>query len=163
MATSWLIADIHRGHKNIHKYRNFDSNEEHDALIKENYHNVVTKRDIVFFLGDIAFTHEALAEIKTWQAFKKVLIVGNHDLERGITMQDLCNTYDEVYAFRRYKEFWLSHCPIHPDELRGKVNIHGHVHDKTIDDERYFNVSMENINMSPINIEEIRLKLALHC
>lgn len=159
MATSWLLADVHRGHKNIHTYRNFASNEEHDSIIKENYHNVVTKRDIVFFLGDIAFTHEALAEIKTWTAAKKVLIVGNHDLERGIKMRDLCDTYDEVYAFRRYKEFWLSHPPMHPDELRGKVNVHGHVHDKTIDDPRYFNVSMENIDMTPINLEVLRERL----
>lgn len=156
MATSWLLADVHLGHKNIHKYRNFETNEEHDAIIKENYHHRVTKRDVVFFLGDIAFTHEALAEIKTWEGAKKVLIVGNHDLERGIKMRDLCDVYDEVYSFRRYKEFWLSHPPMHPEELRGKVNIHGHVHEKTIDDPRYFNTSMENINYEPINLEEVR-------
>lgn len=41
-----------------------------------------------------------------------------------------------------------------PDELKGK--IHGHVHSNNIDDLRYFNVSMENIDYTPISLEEIR-------
>ena len=159
MATAWFVGDIHRGHKNIHKHREFPSQEEHDALIKENYHKVVTKRDAVYFMGDTAFTHEALEEIKSWTAESKVLIVGNHDLERGITMQDLVNTYDKVYSFVKYKEFWLSHAPIHPDELRGRVNVHGHVHGKTLNDCRYFNTSLENINYTPINVETMRARI----
>ena len=31
-----------------------------------------------------------------------------------------------MYSLYRWHEFWLSHCPIHPGELRGKLNIHGH-------------------------------------
>lgn len=162
MATAWFIGDVHRGHINIHKYRGFPSNEEHDALVKENYHSRVTKRDTVFFMGDTCFTHEALKEIGTWVAFQKILIVGNHDQERGITMKYLASTYDQVYGFRKYHEFWLSHAPIHPNELRGKVNLHGHVHDKTIDDNRYFNTSLENTVFKPINIEEVRAKIAIH-
>ena len=41
-----------------------------------------------------------------------------------------------------------------PDELKGKINLHGHIH--LIDDLRYFNVSMENIDYTPISLEEIR-------
>ena len=154
MANVWFLGDVHLGHKNIHKYRGFNSNEEHDALIKENYHNVVSKRDIVYFLGDTAFTHEALAEIKTWQGESRRLIVGNHDLERGVKMRDLTEAYDKVYAFKKYKDFWLTHAPIHPDELRGRWCLHGHVHEDTIDDPRYLNVSMEAINYKPICLEE---------
>lgn len=150
------MGDAHLGHKNIGKYRGFDSEAEHAEMVKENYHQVVTKRDVVYFMGDAAFTFEALDEVGTWVAEKKILIVGNHDLERGITMEHLCSVYDEVYAFKKYKEFWLSHCPIHPDELRGKVNIHGHVHEHTINDARYFNTSLENINFRPIDLATLR-------
>lgn len=156
MATVWFFGDAHLGHNNIAKHRNFVSNEWHDAMIKDNYHSVVTKRDTVYFMGDTAFTFDALDELATWTAERKILIVGNHDLERGINMRHLVEVYDEVYAFKRYKEFWLSHAPIHPDELRGKVNLHGHVHADTIDDKRYFNTSLENIDYTPINIEVIR-------
>ena len=43
-----------------------------------------------------------------------------------------------------------------PDKLKGKINLHGHVHSNNIDDLLYFNVSMENINYTPISLEEIR-------
>lgn len=43
----------------------------------------------------------------------------------------LCN---KVYSLVKYKGFWLSHAPIHPEELRGCKNIHGHCHDAVISD-----------------------------
>lgn len=64
--------------------------------------------------------------------------------------------FNKVCGFEKYKKSWLSHAPIHPAELRGKINIHGHVHDATITDEnglpdlRYFNVSLENTGGRPI-------------
>ena len=43
-----------------------------------------------------------------------------------------------------YKGFWMSHCPIHSDEMRNRIgNIHGHTHKHSIDDERYYNVSLD--------------------
>ena len=96
--------------------------------------------------------------MKTWAGAKKILICGNQDLDHH-TMKDLVEAYDEVYALKKYKEFWLSHAPIHPDELRGKVNIHGHTHYHNIADDRYVNVSMEQINYTPIELHEIRAKI----
>lgn len=160
MANVFFMSDAHIGHKNICNFRpQFESIEDHNNTIKENYHKVVTKRDVVFMLGDMAFTHEALSDIKSWRAERKILICGNHDLERGISMKDLCNTYDAVYSFFKYKNMWLTHAPIHPDELRGKVCLHGHTHYHNIDDSRYVNVSMEQINYTPIELHEIRRKL----
>ena len=51
----------------------------------------------------------------------------------------------------------LSRIPMYPESLsRWKGNIHGHVHDNSLSDSRYINVSVENINYTPINFEEIR-------
>ena len=159
MSAVYFLSDLHLAHKNICKFREgFASVEEHNALIKENYHKRVTKRDTVYFLGDVAFDKESLADVKTWAGAKKILICGNHDLDHH-TMKDLVEAYDEVYSLKKYKEFWLSHAPIHPDELRGKVNIHGHTHYHNIADDRYVNVSMEQINYSPIELHEIRAKI----
>jgi calcineurin-like phosphoesterase family protein len=159
MSAVYFLSDLHLAHKNICKFREgFTSVEEHNALIKENYHKRVTKRDTVYFLGDVAFDKESLADVKTWAGAKKILICGNHDLDHH-TMKDLVEAYDEVYSLKKYKEFWLSHAPIHPDELRGKVNIHGHTHYHNIADDRYVNVSLENINFTPIELHEIRRNL----
>ena len=159
MSAVYFLSDLHLGHKNICKFRtDFLSVEEHNALIKENYHRRVTKRDTVYFLGDVAFDVESLADVKTWVGAKKILIAGNHCLDH-FKMKDLVEAYDEVYSLKKYKEFWLSHAPIHPDELRGKVNIHGHTHYHNIADDRYVNVSLENINFTPIELHEIRRNL----
>ena len=39
---------------------------------------------------------------------------------------------------------------------RWKGNIHGHVHANTLSDSLYINVSVENINYTPIDFEEIK-------
>ena len=54
--------------------------------------------------------------------------------------------------------FWLSHVPIHPQELRGKKNIHGHIHaiENILHDDRYINVNCEFINYTPISLDDIR-------
>ena len=155
MANVWFISDIHGGHKNICKYREFNSEEEHFNIIKDNYHAVVTKRDKVFFLGDIAFTQERLEDIGGWVGEQKVLILGNHDTD-SIHIRQIINHFDSVYSLLRYKEFWISHAPLHEQELRGKVNLHGHVHNATIQDSRYFNCCLENTNYSPISLQGIR-------
>ena len=152
----WFIGDIHGGHKNVHKFRTqFNSEEEHYQQIKENFHKVVKKRDKVFFMGDTAFTLERLEDISTWVCGRKVLICGNHDTDH-IPMHVLCQYFDEVYSLLKWHEFWLSHCPIHPDELRGKYCIHAHIHNHVINDSRYFNTSLENTNFFPIDLNHIR-------
>lgn len=156
MSNVWFLSDLHAGHKNICKFRTqFTSEEEHYNHVKEKYHAVVTKRDHVYFLGDIAFNKERLDDISKWAGEKKILIAGNHCTDH-LTMKELCNTFDDVYSLKKYKEFWISHAPIHPNELRGKFNLHGHVHFATIDDDRYFNCCLENTNYAPISLDEIR-------
>lgn len=155
----WFMGDVHGGHENIIKFRNqFQSEEEHFSHIEKNFNKLVTKRDKVFFMGDTAFTFEKLERIKKWNGQTKVLILGNHDTDR-LNIKDLCNYFDEIHGLVKYKEFWLSHCPIHPDELRGKFNIHGHTHAFSIDDDRYFNTCPEQTYYSPISLHAIRKSL----
>lgn len=162
MANVWFISDIHAGHKNIHKFRTqFSSEEEHYEYVKEEYHKVVTKRDKVFMLGDIAFTQERLEDVGKWTAEKKVLIVGNHCTDH-IKMEEIVKHFDEVHSLLKYKRFWLSHAPLHPNELRGKYNLHGHVHFATVEDSRYFNCCLENTDFKPIDLNTVRIRLGMN-
>ncbi len=155
MSNVLFLGDLHAGHKSIAKYRTqFKSEDEHFQYVKNEYFKRVTKRDKCFFMGDAVFSLDRAKEIKDWPG-QKVLICGNHDTD-SLDMKQLCDVFDEVYALLKYKEFWLSHAPMHPDELRGKVNIHGHVHYQSINDPRYFNASLENIDYKPISLFEIR-------
>lgn len=160
MANVWFISDIHGGHKNLVRWReDFTTEEEHFEFVKINYHKVVTKRDHVYFLGDIAFTQERLWEISGWAGEKKILVCGNHDTEH-ISMRDLVNAFDEVHSLLKYKEFWLSHAPVHQDELRGKKNVHGHCHNHLINDPRYMNVCLEQTGYGPVSLETVRKRFA---
>ena len=163
MSKVYILADLHWGHRNAIKWREqFPTPEEHDEFIFENIMSTVTKRDTLWLLGDCFMGEDSLS--KAYQIKKKInrlhLVVGNHDTDRANRYLNLkrlmcSNVLDSAHGLYKYKKSWLSHAPIHPEELRGKFNIHGHVHTATIDDPRYFNVSCENVDYTPINYQEI--------
>lgn len=155
MSNVLFLGDLHAGHKAIAKYRTqFRDEQDHFEFMEGQYHKRVTKRDKCYFMGDAVFTFERLQQIAKWPG-QKVLICGNHDTD-NLTMRQLCDHFDDVKALVKYKEFWLSHAPIHPKELRGKANIHGHVHNEPIPALDYFNTSLENTNFDLISLFEIR-------
>lgn len=160
--TIWFGADLHIGHNNIHKYRTRFSNvKEHDEYMLDMLSEKIGKNSPIFLLGDICFTEEAiekLAMLDTWKNIR--IILGNHDTDRGLRIYDWVKWgFTNIHSLMKYKEFYLSHCPIHPEELRGKVNIHGHSHDFKIDDPRYVGVSMEQTDYKLVSLREIRNKL----
>ncbi len=176
MSSVYFISDLHLGHKNICKFRPFDSLEEHDSMIKESLLSTVNRRDKLFLLGDIAFTDEAgdwiVNELHKYCS-NIVIVLGNHDTdskERFGNIVKYVNAGIKMHGLTTYKDAWLSHCPIHPDEIRKKSYcVHGHVHSNNIqtrydgmalgDDQKYFNVSCENVNYKPIRYDEIKEKL----
>lgn len=152
MSKLLLTSDLHLGHKNIIKFREgFDSLEHHNETLFENLASSVNKRDSIIFLGDIAFDKAWLERIASIKCTKKMLILGNHDLEHGIKMEDLLATYDRIESLYSKRNKYFTHCPIHPSQFRGKThNIHGHLHGKLILDDRYINVCVEHTNWKPI-------------
>lgn len=174
MSRLLLTSDLHLGHRNICKYRTqFSSAEEHHNTIFENVASNVGKRDTLYLLGDIAFDRYWLEKIKSIKCKYKLLVIGNHDTERGIMMKDLVEVYDDVKSLFTHKNIWISHCPIHPQELRGRFgNIHGHLHNQVVksqvmdrwyrwvqEDSRYVNTCVEHTDYKPIPFTDIQEKL----
>ena len=54
MGNTFIISDLHFGHRNMAFHRGFQSVEEHDQHIIDCWNNVVTKGDTVWILGDIS-------------------------------------------------------------------------------------------------------------
>ena len=161
MAVPRFIADAHLGHRNIWKYRTvFESTKHNDLYFLRLLQEVSTKRDSMYFLGDIIFDEYYLGAIKELPG-RKILITGNHCTEY-IPMNKLVNVYDEIHGLLKYKEFWLSHAPLHDGELRGKANIHGHVHTESVPDSKYLNVSVDSTFMryAPRTLTEVRAAIA---
>lgn len=126
-----FIGDPHLGHRNIAKFRPFvDSTEHNTKLFIDSWRKTIKKNDIVYFMGDAAFDKESLDLIGNLHA-RKILIKGNHD--DMVSSKDQAAVFEEIHGMLKYKGCWLTHCPIHPDEMRGrKCNIHGHVHNYSI-------------------------------
>lgn len=146
MSNVYVISDLHLGHKNVAEWRGFNTVEEHDQYIIDKWNSVVGKRDYVKVLGDIAMHKKHYPMLDELNG-KIDVILGNHDLKNHVP--DLMMYVNSVCGMVKYKGVWLSHAPIHPQELRGHINIHGHVHMDSIDDDRYINVSCDVVDYTP--------------
>lgn len=125
MSNVYFIGDLHFGHANITKFRTqFGSEKEHRQFVMETWSECVGKRDIVYVMGDAAFTQEGLDSIGTLVG-TKILVRGNHDL---LPTEAYLGVFKEIYGIINYKGLWLTHAPIHPTELYGRTNVHGHCH-----------------------------------
>lgn len=169
MSRVYFISDLHLGHKRIlefsGKLRDGGTVDEHDQILITKWNSTVRKRDLVYVLGDVCM-HKSLDILGELQG-RKVLIRGNHDT---FSTKEYLEHFEEVYGIMKYKRFWLSHAPVHPDELRGCHNIHGHVHANSIKivaehnngfsyseyDRCYVNVCCEVNSSNPIPFEDIR-------
>jgi len=156
----YFTSDLHIGHNSIFKYRNrFKTSEEHHEYMISKIEEL-GKRDVLIVLGDFLFDskkyEEHIKRINNCKCRIKV-VMGNHDSLK-LYKEPKLEVQLPLYS---YKNIWVSHCPIHQDELRDKKgNIHGHLHlskitipekvwtdvsEHFIDlpDERYFNVNID--------------------
>lgn len=166
MSNVYFIGDPHFGHTNITKFRKqFPTEQVHRQYIMDNWTDTITKKDVVYVMGDAAFTSDGLKDLGSLSG-RKILIRGNHDL---LPTESYLSVFSEVYGALMYKGLWLTHIPIHPSELYGRSNVHGHVHrggpggvhhcpvrdSKVTVPATYFNTCCEFINYTPMNYHEV--------
>lgn len=155
MLEIFTISDLHFSHRNMAIKRGFQDEIEHDNFIIKQWNRVVSKKDTVWILGDItmekATPYILLNELN---GYKKV-VLGNHDKPQHVP--ELLKYVNSVCGMVQYKGFIFTHCPIHESEIhRFSKNIHGHIHENSLSDNRYINVSCEVVNYTPILINEIK-------
>ena len=79
----YFTADMHFGHRAIINMQNrpFESVEEMDRVLLQNFNSVVHKNDTVYILGDIChhMKVEDADDLIRKMNGKKYLIIGNHD------------------------------------------------------------------------------------
>ena len=165
---NYFTSDLHLGHRVITKYRtHFKTAKEHDEYWFQKMEKL-GKRDILFILGDFLFegSHydEYIKRIRKLKCRIK-LIMGNHDslkLYQEINQkpQSPEGSIEIQLPLYSYKNCWVTHAPIHEDEIRGKyLVIHGHTHNYSIKHSRYFNVCPEVNNFDFVNYETIKEKI----
>lgn len=160
----YFISDLHLGHRGIvaHTERTEGSwrgggttVEEHDEWVMDQLHSVpATKRTLWWIMGDVAMDPNKLRLLAQLPGTQR-LIFGNHD---KFQTSRYTRYFSGVHGgFKKYG-LWVTHIPVHPAELRGHPNIHGHCHHDTLrDDPRYLNVAIEWApGRKPMELEEVR-------
>lgn len=165
MSKIFFISDLHLGHKNILKFslmRGGTDLHSHSEWLVEQWNSVVTKRDLVWVLGDVCFDKDHLKYLKRMNG-NKHLILGNHDI---FSLDTYSKYFNKIHGFMKYKGMWLSHAPIHKNHLRACINIHGHLHDRVVEeydeihnriipDTSYINVCVEQCDGVPQTLEAL--------
>jgi calcineurin-like phosphoesterase family protein len=169
----FFTADTHFGHANIINYcgRPFLSKEEHDESLIENWNSVVSKRDVVYHLGDFGFGDPFYLK-KVAQKLRGQInfIRGNHD------GNDMLNILGNRFTFIKDSHLletkvegkneliFLSHYPHRswPRSYHGSWHLYGHVHGNlkyTIDHGLAFDVGVDVWNFTPIPIDIVHKRM----
>lgn len=164
----FFISDTHFGHEacytkftladGVTKLRPFSCAEEGDGAMISNWNKVVRPSDTVYHLGDVSWHTRHLENLNRMHG-KKILIKGNHDTEK---LHTYAKYFVDIKGTHEFEGMILSHVPIHPDSVtRFGINVHGHLHSYRVqkdgkEDPRYHCVSVEQINYTPISLEEVR-------
>jgi len=170
----YFISDLHFGHDSLVKFRNevqgtsFPDSSLMDEWLVDSWNSVVKKgRDIVWILGDVAWSNMALKNMARLTGQKR-LILGNHDSQK-MHVKEFLRYFTEIHGVIRKYGFVMSHTPMHPNELEyrnWKVNVHGHVHhiekQKKMEEEnpgKYINVNVDIIGPKPIHLDQLRSRI----
>ena len=155
----WFISDTHFGHPAIIPFgrRPFADADEMDAALEANWRATIKPEDLVYHLGDIAWTRAGLRLFADLPGTKR-LIIGNHDDGKAcaplVQRLELLRVFDDG-------AFIATHMPKRiGDPDRRQINVHGHVHADDLDDPRYVNICVERTNYRPLHIDELRVRVA---
>lgn len=155
----FFIADTHFYHKNVLKFENravdgkeFESIEDMNDYMIDNWNKVVGHRDIVHHLGDFSF-----GKPNHWEKILRrlngriILYRGNHDDRNTVNKMYKLGFFEDYFKIgdslkmrseetgRKY-QVWLTHYPMQIGERINKFSVSGHIH------------SEPNIHLNQLNV-----------
>ena len=174
MSRIWISSDLHFGHNKDFLYtpRGFNSIEEHDRAIIQNWNNLVSWDDEVWLLGDCMLNDNEGGCRKLNQLAGKIYIMtGNHDTATRIQMYAnirptiLVMGLAHILKYQSY-HFYLSHYPTltsnHDNDKPLKTRIislcgHSHTSNKWQDFDKglIYHCELDAHNNKPILLDDI--------
>ena len=175
---TFFTSDTHFVHRNIIRLCNrpYESIEEMNAKLIENWNSVVGENDIVFHLGDFALGGSTL-----WNSILEqlngqiILIIGNHD--RKNVRKSYGNKFLDIRPQMQIelegRSIYLNHYPFlcyggtYRDPENAVIQLYGHVHSgpnangKDIERLKYlfpyqYDVGVDNNNYKPVSWKQIK-------
>lgn len=166
----YFIADTHFDHNNIIRLskRPFETMEEHDAQLINNWNNQVNHSDEIYILGDLSMSRSGkhVNSLLDKLNGRKHLIIGNHDAYLNDKSFDR-SKFESIQPYLEFNyskvKFVLFHYPILEWNgfFKDSIHLYGHVHNNN---KEYFektmptntlNVGVDIIGYKPISINEV--------
>ena len=167
---NYYIADTHFGHDNIRRLSNrpFNTIEEMDKTIIDNWNRRVTDNDDVYILGDFSYKSEDPILYLRQLRGRKHLIVGNHDgklLKNPACKDYLVEIADMKMVNDNGTQIVCCHYPLVEwnGYYRNVLHFYGHIHNN-FDNEtnqyiskvkNAYNVGIDIIGFMPGTLKEI--------
>ena len=172
---TFFISDTHFGHFSIvsHCRKEFEIGTRDENLefmeetMIERWNSVVKKDDRVYHAGDFAWTTKDAKRVRQRLNGHIRLYVGNHD---DVSSLAATGMFQRMNLWRHFEfdpkkgievPFTLTHIPLMKSQFRHdhKFNVHGHTHLESLDDQQYINISAEQLNYTPLSLEDLMHKL----
>ena len=176
--TIWVTSDLHFFHNKefLYKPRGFNSIEEHNEIIVQNWNKIIKSSDTVYLLGDLILNNnEDGVKLLNQLQGKIYYIRGNHCTDvrcmlykERTHMIPLCGDFFTSWAsLEKIKGYslYLSHYPTMVGSLEDMsplnkrlINLHGHTHSKNKfyqDIPFMYNVALDAHNNTPVSFDEI--------
>lgn len=164
LQSTFITSDLHLSHTNIIGYTNrpFESTEEMNSILIENWNKAVQPEDDIFFLGDLRYGRNSGSPLEWLDQLNGSItfIRGSHD-------HDLSGLWKYYWIGIRGVEILLIHNPYHARLLKWEGwTIHGHVHNNRplfspAGYPKKVNVSVETTNYTPVSLQEVALVAGL--
>lgn len=167
MSDVWFTSDNHWDHARVIEFskRPFESVEEMNEMMVQNWNAVVKPGDRIYHLGDFSLGSEERA-IKFAKRLngQKYLLFGNHDRKLRKSKEFLSQwiwTKDLDIITVDGQQIVLCHYPFltWASSHRGAWDLHGHCHGSLTPDAwaHRVDVGVDAWNMSPVSLEEIKV------
>ena len=167
----YITADLHFNHNKpfIYKERGFNSVEEMNNQILDNWNKTITDNDEVYILGDLMLgDNDSGIKLINQLNGNKHIILGNHDTNaRIVKYLTILNCASIGFAERlKYNKhsFYLTHYPTitaNYDDYKtgGVINLCGHTHTNNafsdFDKGLIYHCELDAHNCYPISIDKI--------
>ena len=173
----WFTSDLHFWHNNICKYCNrpFETIEEMNETLINNWNSVVKEDDTVFLLGDMGFCgYNKLEPLMSRLNGKKYLIQGNHDSDKIVFRLYEANIIEGYYKMHEVtiigdeecpdQQLTLCHFPMidWPSKERGAWMVHGHQHqlpETPSCSVMHWDVGVDKNHLKPVSFEQLKINI----
>jgi calcineurin-like phosphoesterase family protein len=161
MKNIWFTSDTHFNHKNVIKYSNrpFDSIEDMDEILIQNWNKVVHKKDTIYHLGDFCFGNPQKYLDKLNGNI--IRIKGSHDPDIKQPYMLVINPNNLLDEYGNKRNVVLCHYAMRswPKSHYASYSLFGHSHGNLDPYGLSFDVGVDCWNYYPISLEQVEEKM----